>query len=132
MEIMRLRLPTFLVSLPLFAFAMGGQPSVSSYIPAKLVDEVGKVHEVNALTCDDRTYLVFKDGAVEVKIPFQKMEKITVLSKEGEYLEVEVLFKDGTKRTFLISADTLCVGLTKYGTVEAYLSQLKEIDFVEK
>jgi len=112
-------------------FSMGNQPSGNAFIPAKLIDKEGKTHKVNSIVCDDRSYFSFKDGAVEVKVPFEKIKKIVVLSQKGDFLEVEVTFKDGNKRKFLISSDVSCSGVTAYGTVEATLQDLKEIQFLD-
>ncbi|NPB05523.1 MAG: hypothetical protein GXO08_03990 [Aquificae bacterium] len=127
---MRFDLRALFAALPLLAFSMGGQPEVSTVVPARLVDETGKVHEVSALVCEGRTYFVFKDGALDVKVPFEKIDRLRVLGKEGDLLQVEVVFKDGTRKVFYVSADTYCVGSTEYGSVEAYLDRLREIDFL--
>jgi len=109
---------------------MGGQPTVSTLIPAKLVDKTGKVHQTVSLVCNDRTYFTFKDGAVEVKVPFEKIKKLVVLEKKGEDLKVKVIFKDNNSKVFLIPANTICTGATKYGSLEVYLEDLKKIEFL--
>jgi len=115
--------------VPFFSFAMGGQPQLNQIIPATIVDKAGKTHEVGALVCDDKTYFKFKDGAVEVKVPFSKIKSLKVIAPSGDYLKVEVIFKNGQKREFLINPDVECVGTTPYGTLDAYMDQIKEIDF---
>jgi hypothetical protein len=115
--------------VPFLAFAMGGQPKLNEIIPAKLIDKEGKVHKVATLICDDKTYFQFKDGTVTVKVPFSKIKSLKVEGNSGDYLKVEVEFVNGKRKEFLIDPDVDCVGTTSYGTLEAYLSQLKEIDF---
>ena len=63
---------TFLFSAAIFA--MGNQPAGNAFIPAKLIDREGKIHKVNYILCEDRSYFSFKDGAVEVKIPLKKLK----------------------------------------------------------
>ena len=109
---------------------MGGQPTPNEIVSAKLIDRSGKEHLVQAFVCDDRTYFTFKDGDVTVKVPFDKIKKITIEGK-GENLTVKVYFKNGKVKTFLAEADTDCTGASEYGTVEASLDQLKEIDFLQ-
>jgi len=127
---MRKALGALLLILPSLLFAMGGQPTVSTLIPAKLVDKTGKVHQTVSLVCNDRTYFTFKDGAVEVKVPFEKIKKLVVLEKKGEDLKVKVIFKDNNSKVFLIPANTICTGATKYGSLEVYLEDLKKIEFL--
>ena len=120
---------TAILALPLFTFAMGGKPPADAFIPAKIVDKSGAAHEVSALLCDEKAYFEFEDGSVTLKVPFGKIKKLVVLGSEGDKLKVEVYFTSGGKKTFLADPDVECSGPTPYGTLEAYLSQIKEIDF---
>ena len=120
---------TALLAFPLFAFAMGEKPPADAFIPAKIVDRSGTEHEVSALLCDDKAYFEFRDGSVVLKVPFGKVKRLVVLGAEGDRLKVEVYFTDGGKRSFLIDPDVECSGPTPYGTLEAYLSQIREITF---
>ena len=115
--------------VPATLFAMGGQPEVGTLTPAKIVDAAGKVHTVAGLVCNDKNYFSFTDGAVKVKIPFTKIEKVVFL-KEGGKILAKVYLKNGEIKEFFIEPDTECVGMTEYGTVEAPVSAIKEIDFL--
>ena len=119
-----------LAIFPALTFAMGGQPAPTEIVSAKLIDKSGKEHIVNALVCDDRTFFTFKDGDVTVKVPFDKIKKLVIEGK-GDNLTVKVYFKNGKVKTFVAEADTDCTGTSEYGTVEATLDQLKEIDFLQ-
>ena len=129
---MRRFLTSLLLIAPSLIFAMGSQPSSSLLIPAKIVDKEGKVHKVVSIVCNDKTFFTFKDGAVELKVPFERIDRLEILKKEGDFLKVKVLFKDGSQKEFLISSDVYCTGTTKYGTLEAYIDQFKEIDFLNQ
>jgi len=111
------------------AFAMGGQPQVETLTPAKIIDTAEKIHTVTNLVCDDKNYFVFTDGAVSVKIPFVNIKKV-VFEKEGQKLLAKVYLKDGSVKVFVADPQTDCVGTTLYGSVEAPLSAIKEIDFL--
>jgi hypothetical protein len=115
--------------VPFLTFAMGGQPELNELIPAKLIDKQGKTHEVATLVCDDKTYFQFKDGSVTVKVPFSRIKSLKIEAPSGDYLKVEVVFKNGERKEFLTDPDVECIGTTPYGTVQAYLNQLKEIEF---
>ena len=119
-------------TLPLLTFAMGERTVPQNLVPAKIVDKKGAVHEVSALVCDDKTYFTFEDGAVYLKVPFENLKKLVVESKKGDKLLVEAYFTDGTEKKLLIDPDVECVGTTPYGTIDAFLSQIKEIDFKTK
>ena len=117
--------------IPSLTFAMGSQVAPSQLIAAKLIDRSGKVHNVKAFVCDDKTYFTFRDGDVIVKVPFERIKKVEI-SPQGENLKVKVYFTDGKIKTFIADADIDCTGVNDYGTVEASLDKLKEIDFLNK
>ena len=119
-----------LAFVPLLSFAMGGQPTPNKIVSAKLIDKSGKEHFVKAFVCDDRTFFNFKDGDITVKVPFDKIEKVVVVG-EGENLTVKVYFKNGKVKTFVADSNTECTGVSDFGTVEASLDKLKEIDFLK-
>ena len=111
------------------SFAMGERETPATLTPAVIVDLSGIKHEVSSLSCDGKNYFDFKDGSVTLEVPFSKIKKLQVLKKERDLLLVKVIFVNGRERTFKIEADVECVGATPYGTLDAYLSQIKEIDF---
>ncbi len=117
------------LALPLLTFAMGERAVPQNFVPAKVVDNKGVVHEVSALVCDGKTYFTFEDGSVYLKVPFTKLKKLVVEGKKGDKLLVEAYFTDGGKKALLIDSDVECMGPTPYGTIDAFLSQVKEIDF---
>jgi len=125
---MRKRLLSAL-ALPLLTFAMGERAVPQNFVPAKIVDKRGVAHEVSALVCDGKTYFTFEDGSVYLKVPFENLKKLVVVGKKGDKLLVEVYFTNGGRKKLLIDPDVECVGPTPYGTVDAFLSQIREIDF---
>jgi len=116
--------------LPLLGFAMGSRAVPETLVPAKVIDKSGVEHEVKALVCDDKTYFEFKSGSVTLKVPFTKIKTLKVVGKKGDELLVEVVFKDNRKRELLIDPDVECVGPTDEGTLDFYLEQVEEIDFL--
>jgi len=118
-----------LLFVPATLFAMGGQPQVDTLTPAKIVDAAGKVHAVAGLVCNDKTYFTFYDGAVKVKIPFTRVEKVLFI-KKGEKVLAKVYLKNGEVKEFFVEPDAECVGMTEYGTIEAPVSAIKEIEFL--
>ncbi len=122
------KLGLFLISAPLAAFAMGGQPSASSLHPATLVDKSGKTFRVVNLVCDDRDYFEFKEGDFTVKVPFSNVKKVEILGGK-ETLRVKVFLKNGKTKVLEAEPDTDCEGVNDLGNVEISLSSLKEIDF---
>ena len=125
---------SFLVALilPVLSFSMGERSLPQELIPAKIVDKKGEIHEVSALICDGKSYFTFEDGSVYLKVPFEQIKKMVIEAKKGDKLIVEVFFKNGLRKKVLIDADVECSGPTPYGVIDAYLSQIKEIDFGEK
>ena len=115
--------------LPILGFAMGERPNPETLVSAQIVDKTGVKHSVSAFVCDDRSYLTLKEGSARLKVPFDKIRKISVLGSEGENLKVEVEFIDGRRKKFLIEGDIECGGAEKFGLLEIYLSQVKEIIF---
>lgn len=118
--------------LPLLGFAMGSRAVPETMVPAKVIDKSGVEHHVKALVCDDKTYFEFLSGSVTLKVPFDRIKTLKVVGKKDDRLEVEVVFKDGTQKELFIDPDVECVGPTDEGTLDFYLEQVKEIDFLSK
>jgi len=122
---------TLLWLIPTLLFAMGGKPSATTLHPALLVDRSGQSVTVANLLCDDRDYFTFKRGEFTVKIPFSKVDKV-LIQPAGDKISVTIVFKDGRRETFFAEEDAECVGVNESGTVEVFLSSLREIDFLQK
>jgi len=116
--------------MPFLIYGMGSQPSITTPVPAQIIDDKGKVHQVDTLVCDDKTYFEVNDGSAVLKIPFDKIKKVLINApKNADYVNITFIFFNGEKKSFQISPDVLCTGSTTFGTLEIYINQIKEIDF---
>ncbi|HID79827.1 MAG TPA: hypothetical protein EYH48_00230 [Aquifex aeolicus] len=117
--------------IPTLVFSMGQRPVAEYMHTVKIVDSRGEEHILKFLSCDGNDYFEFEDGSLLVKVPFNIVQKVEVVSSEGEKLKVRVYFRGGKEREFSTEGDILCKGISDYGYIEAYLKQIKEIIFLK-
>jgi len=124
--------PIFL-SASSILFGMGETRTVPADLKkmsAVVKDNEGVTHEIKGLVCGDGE-IRFKRGSVDYRISQSAISSIRVLGRNGGYVSVKVTFEDGKTEDFTLSTSLRCEAQTQRGTVDFYISDVKEIKFVK-
>ena len=133
----KLALCVFLALLPLIT-AMGSlQPQSPGKIPvpamkysATLIDQADVLTDCREVSIDGETFLTGKRGEGTNTIPFDNITDVSFL-QEGGKLNGIIKLRDGNSMRLGLDKNQTVYGLTKYGTFQIKLSELKRMTLIK-
>lgn len=98
---------------------------------AMFIDQMDVVTECTEVSIQGRTFVEGKKGKGLYTIPFENIESILFLLRNGE-LTGFVKLRDGSQTTLVLLKDHKAYGKTDVGTFQIKLIDLKKITFISE
>lgn len=95
------------------------------------IDQMDVITECKEVSIQGKTFLEGKRGKGTYTIPFEKIEKILFVIKNGE-LKGRIQLKDKSKTELILKKDHKAYGHAKHGTFQIKLINLKKMVLVGK
>ncbi len=106
-------------------------PTPDDNFTAIYIDQMDVITECKEVSIQGKTFLEGKKGQGTHAIPFEKIENILFVIKNGE-LKGRIQMKDKSKTELILKKDHKAYGHTKYGTFQIKLINLKKMVLVSK